>query len=97
MAGSPEPCESFFMSATRWPFDKHGMVNSHIDQVCPDAAGLSDRRERKDTRSHVMPPSGCARRWRWVRVTSNATANDSAIGRTALDRNALTDSKSGVH
>ena len=36
------------------------MVNSHVEYVSPDAAELPDMRERdrKDTREHVMPPSG---------------------------------------
>lgn len=53
-------CESFFRSATRWPFNKYGMVNGHVETISPDAAELPDTRERdrKDTREHVMPPSG---------------------------------------
>jgi hemolysin D len=36
------------------------MVNGHVEYVSPDAAELPDTRERdrKDTREHVMPPSG---------------------------------------
>ncbi len=36
------------------------MVNGHVETISPDAAGLPDARERdrKDTREHVMPPSG---------------------------------------
>ena len=36
------------------------MVNCHVEYVSPDAAELPDTRERdrKDTREHVMPPSG---------------------------------------
>ena len=36
------------------------MVNGHVEYVSPDAAELADTRERdrKDTREHVMPPSG---------------------------------------
>jgi hemolysin D len=43
-----------------FPFNKYGMVNGHVEYVSPDAAELPDTRERdrKDTREHVMPPSG---------------------------------------
>ena len=36
------------------------MVNGHVETISPDAAELPDTRERdrKDTREHVMPPSG---------------------------------------
>ena len=36
------------------------MINGHVECVSPDAAELPDTREsdRKDTREHVMPPSG---------------------------------------
>ena len=36
------------------------MVNGHVEIISPDAAELPDTRERdrKDTREHVMPPSG---------------------------------------
>ena len=36
------------------------MVNGHVETISPDAADLPDTRERdrKDTREHVMPPSG---------------------------------------
>jgi HlyD family secretion protein len=36
------------------------MVNGHVESISPDAAELPDTRERdrKDTREHVMPPSG---------------------------------------
>ena len=46
--------------ATRWPFNKVGIVNGHIETISPDAAKLPDTRERdrKDTREHVMSPSG---------------------------------------
>lgn len=41
-------------------FNKYGMVKGHVEYVSPDAAELPDTRERdrKDTREHVMPPSG---------------------------------------
>ena len=37
------------------------MVNGHVETISPDAAELPDTRgrDRKDTREHVMPPSGC--------------------------------------
>ena len=59
-AGPPELCENFSRLATRWPFNEVGMVNGHVEYVSPDAAELPDTRERdrKDTREHVMPPSG---------------------------------------
>jgi HlyD family secretion protein len=43
-----------------FPFNKYGMVNGHVETISPDAAELPDTRERdrKDTREHVMPPSG---------------------------------------
>ena len=43
-----------------FPFNKYGTVNGHVEYVSPDAAELPDTREgdRKDTREHVMPPSG---------------------------------------
>jgi hemolysin D len=36
------------------------MVSGHVEYVSPEAAELPDTRERdrKDTREHVMPPSG---------------------------------------
>jgi hypothetical protein len=36
------------------------MVSGHVETISPDAAELPDTRERdrKDTREHVMPPSG---------------------------------------
>ena len=38
----------------------HGLANGHVEAISPDAAELPDVRERdrKDTREHVMPPSG---------------------------------------
>ena len=52
-------CESFSRLAIRWPFNKVGMVNGHVETISPDAAELPDTRERdrKDTREHVRPPS----------------------------------------
>jgi hypothetical protein len=46
--------------ATRRPFNKYGMVNGHVEYVSPDAADLPDtrKRDRKDTREHVISPSG---------------------------------------
>ncbi len=43
-----------------FPFNKYGMVKGRVEYVSPDAAELPDTRERdrKDTREHVMPPSG---------------------------------------
>lgn len=59
-AGSPELCESFSRLATKWPFNKYGMFEGRVEYVSADAAELPDTRERdrKDTRAHVMPPSG---------------------------------------
>jgi hemolysin D len=43
-----------------FPFNKYGMIKGRVEYVSPDAAELPDTRERdrKDTREHVMPPSG---------------------------------------
>lgn len=43
-----------------FPFNKYGMISGRVETISPDAAELPDTRERdrKDTRSHVMPPSG---------------------------------------
>ena len=43
-----------------YPFQKYGMVEGRVDYLSPDAAELPDTRERdrKDARTHVMPPSG---------------------------------------
>jgi hemolysin D len=43
-----------------FPFNKYGMVKGRVEYVSPDAAELPDTRERdrKDSREHVMPPSG---------------------------------------
>src|SRR6267142_485860 len=53
-------CESFPRLAARWPINKVGMVNGHVETIRPDATELPDTRERdrKDTREHVMSPSG---------------------------------------
>lgn len=42
------------------PFNKHGLVNGHVETSSPDATKLPDTRvrDRKDTRQHVMLPSG---------------------------------------
>ena len=42
-----------FKWSTRWPFNKVGMVNGHVETISPDAAELPDTRgrDRKDTRT----------------------------------------------
>ena len=43
-----------------YAFNKYGMAKGHVETISPDAGELPDTRERdrKDTREHVMPPSG---------------------------------------
>jgi hemolysin D len=43
-----------------YAFQKYGMVEGVVEYVSPDAAELPDTRERdrRDARTHVMPPSG---------------------------------------
>jgi hemolysin D len=43
-----------------YPFHKYGMVEGLVEYVSPDAAELPDARERdrRDSKEHVMPPSG---------------------------------------
>lgn len=43
-----------------YAFQKYGMVEGRVEYVSPDAAELPDTRERdrRDARTHVMPPSG---------------------------------------
>lgn len=43
-----------------YAFSKYGMVEGRVEYVSPDAAELPDTRERdrRDARTHVMPPSG---------------------------------------
>jgi HlyD family secretion protein len=59
-AGWVEVNQKVKVKLTAFPFNKYGMVNGHVEYVSPDAAELPDTRERdrKDTREHVMPPSG---------------------------------------
>ena len=59
-AGWVEVNQAVKIKLAAFPFNKYGMVNGHVEYVSPDAAELPDSRERdrKDTREHVMPPSG---------------------------------------
>jgi hemolysin D len=59
-AGWVEVNQAVKIKLAAFPFNKYGMVNGHVEYVSPDAAELPDTRERdrKDTRKHVMPPSG---------------------------------------
>jgi HlyD family secretion protein len=59
-AGWVEVNQTVKIKLAAFPFNKYGMVNGHVEYVSPDAAELPDTRERdrKDTRAHVMPPSG---------------------------------------
>ena len=59
-AGWVEVNQPVKIKLAAFPFNKYGMVNGHVEYVSPDAAELPDTRERdrKDTREHVMPPSG---------------------------------------
>ena len=59
-AGWVEVNQKVKVKLTAFPFNKYGMVNGYVEYVSPDAAELPDTRERdrKDTREHVMPPSG---------------------------------------
>ena len=59
-AGWVEVNQKVKIKLAAFPFNKYGMVNGHVEYVSPDAAELPDTRERdrKDTREHVMPPSG---------------------------------------
>ena len=59
-AGWVEVNQAVKIKLAAFPFNKYGMVNGHVETISPDAAELPDTRERdrKDTRTHVMPPSG---------------------------------------
>jgi len=59
-AGWVEVNQAVKIKIAAFPFNKYGMVNGHVEYLSPDAAELPDTRERdrKDTREHVMPPSG---------------------------------------
>jgi hemolysin D len=59
-AGWVEVNQAVKIKLAAFPFNKYGMVNGPVEYVSPDAAELPDTRERdrKDTREHVMPPSG---------------------------------------
>ena len=59
-AGWVEINQAVKIKLAAFPFNKYGMVNGHVEYVSPDTAELPDTRERdrKDTREHVMPPSG---------------------------------------
>jgi len=59
-AGWVEVDQSVKLKFAAFPFHKYGMVKGRVEYVSPDAAELPDSRERdrKDTREHVMPPSG---------------------------------------
>ncbi len=59
-AGWVEVNQAVKIKIAAFPFNKYGMVKGHVETISPDAAELPDTRERdrKDTREHVMPPSG---------------------------------------
>ena len=59
-AGWVEVNQKVKIKLAAFPFNKYGMVNGRVETISPDAAELPDTRERdrKDTREHVMPPSG---------------------------------------
>ena len=59
-AGWVEVNQAVKIKLAAFPFNKYGMVKGHVETISPDAAELPDTRERdrKDTREHVMPPSG---------------------------------------
>ena len=59
-AGWVEVNQPVKIKLAAFPFNKYGMVNGQVETISPDAAELPDTRERdrKDTREHVMPPSG---------------------------------------
>jgi hemolysin D len=43
--------------AIRWPLNKYGIVNGHVETIGSDTAEPTDasERDRKDTREHVTP------------------------------------------
>ena len=59
-AGWVEVNQAVKLKLAAFAFNKYGMAKGHVEYVSPDAAELPDTRERdrKDTREHVMPPSG---------------------------------------
>ena len=59
-AGFVEVKQPVKIKLAAFPFNKYGMLNGHVETISADAAELPDTRERdrKDTREHVMPPSG---------------------------------------
>lgn len=59
-AGWVEVGQPVKVKVAAFAFNKYGMVDGRVEYVSPDAAELPDTRERdrKDTREHVMPPSG---------------------------------------
>jgi hemolysin D len=59
-AGFVEVNQAVKLKVAAFPFNKYGMVNGHVETISSDATELPDTRERdrKDTREHVMPPSG---------------------------------------
>ncbi|HWA12787.1 MAG TPA: HlyD family type I secretion periplasmic adaptor subunit [Burkholderiales bacterium] len=59
-AGFVEVAQPVKVKVAAYPFHKYGMAQGRVEYLSPDAAELPDVRERdrKDGRSHVMPPSG---------------------------------------
>jgi hemolysin D len=59
-AGFIQTGQSVKVKLAAYPFQKYGMAAGKVEYLSPDAAELPDTRERdrKDTRTHVMPPSG---------------------------------------
>jgi hemolysin D len=59
-AGFVEVGQPVKLKVGAFPFNKYGMAKGTVEYVSPDAAELPDTRERdrRDTREHVMPPSG---------------------------------------
>lgn len=59
-AGFVQTGQTVKVKLAAYPFQKYGMAGGRVEYVSPDAAELPDTRERdrKDTRTHVMPPSG---------------------------------------
>ena len=60
MGGFAGTLRKLRLVGNQMPFNKIGMVNGHVETISADAAELLDMRERnhKDTREHVMSPSG---------------------------------------
>jgi Transposase IS200 like len=58
--GEGEIAQSMQLIAGAFPFNKYGIAKGVVEYLSPDAAELPDTRERdrRDTREHVMPPSG---------------------------------------